>query len=53
VIGQANYSAANSFLDALVQLRRRQKLAGLSFNMGAVVDAGRTKTLETLKHSKP
>jgi amino acid adenylation domain-containing protein len=33
--GQANYSAANSFLDALAHMRRAQRLAGLSVNWGA------------------
>eukprot|EP00959_Pyramimonas_sp_CCMP1952_P301064 6299248-Pyramimonas_sp.AAC.2 len=38
--GQANYAAANSFLDGLVQMRRNLGLPGLAFNMGAVSDAG-------------
>ena len=38
--GQINYSAANSFLDGLVALRRWQSLPALCYNMAAVADAG-------------
>lgn len=33
--GQANYGAANAFMDAFIQERRRMGLAGLSINWGA------------------
>ena len=38
--GQGNYVAANSFLDALAQQRRKRGLAGLSINWGAVAGGG-------------
>ena len=37
---QATYSAANSFLDGLVESRRAAGLPALSYNMAAVMDAG-------------
>ena len=38
--GQGNYSAANSFLDALAHDRRRQGLPALAINWGAWSDVG-------------
>ena len=38
--GQANYSAANAFLDALAHYRSAQGLAGLSIQWGAWTEAG-------------
>ncbi|KAI1391900.1 polyketide synthase [Hypoxylon trugodes] len=37
---QANYSAGNSFLDALMRNRREQGLAGTTMNVGAVSNIG-------------
>ncbi|MEM7125063.1 MAG: SDR family NAD(P)-dependent oxidoreductase [Chloroflexota bacterium] len=38
--GQANYTAANAFLDAFARYRQAQKLPGLSINWGAWAEVG-------------
>ena len=44
--GQTNYSAANSFLDALAQLRERNNIAGLSIQWPAVDGIGMAAAME-------
>lgn len=39
-IGQANYSAANAYIDALMGHRRSKSLPGSTMNIGAVSDLG-------------
>lgn len=45
--GQANYAAANSFMDQLMQLRRVQGLPGLSINWGPWAEAGMAAELSS------
>ncbi len=43
--GQANYAAANAFMDSLMQYRHRQGQVGLSINWGAWSEIGMAKDL--------
>ena len=50
--GQANYAAANAFMDAFVQERRRTGLPGLSINWGPWADAGMAAEREDSRGGK-
>lgn len=48
--GQANYAAANAFIDQLMQLRRQQGLPGTAINWGPWGDVGLATRMDTQSH---
>jgi acyl transferase domain-containing protein/NADPH:quinone reductase-like Zn-dependent oxidoreductase/NADP-dependent 3-hydroxy acid dehydrogenase YdfG len=48
-MAEANYSAANSFMDHFIGWRRRQGLPGFAMNIGVVADAGQIAENEDLR----
>ena len=50
--GQANYAAANSFLDAIAHLRHRHHLPALSINWAAWAGSGLANSLEVKQRLK-
>ncbi len=50
--GQANYAAANAFLDGLAKLRRAQGLAGLSLNWGPWAEGGMADRLDPASQAR-
>ena len=49
--GQANYAAANGFLDAFVHYRRSRGLAGLSINWGRLGEVGYVSRNQSVEES--
>lgn len=46
---EANYSAANGFMDSFIAWRRKQGLPGASMNIGVVADAGLVAESDAMK----